>query len=481
MSEGLAQPLPGAEAAPPGDKVPSADPNERYWVRSLAAAWLAQLLSMVAFSFVMPFIPFYIRSLGVTSEKAVAMWAGLAITGSGMMMAVFAPVWGVVSDRYGRKSMVQRAMFGGAVVMSVMGLSSNVYQLVGLRALQGMLTGTMSATVALVSSITPRRRLGFSLGMMQMAVFAGSAIGPWLGGIASDRFGYRLPFALTGLLLFVAGAVVLFLVFEDFKPAPVAEKGGVGLSEVLALPGFKNLLLLVSLTSFGFVVFVPTFPLFVEHLMHAKTNVASMTGMIESVASVMAGLSAVTIGRIGDRFGHRRLLVSCTTLSGIFSTLAAFVRSIPELVGFRIVFGFAAGGTSPVMNAIIAEAVPVAGFGRAYGLTTAAGSIGWGLGPLVGGFLAAQFGLRMPFVATGVMLIAVSLFAAGYFAARRKEALGRIARRALAEQATPLVSQPAAGVTAPAVAEVTAAESIIAAAADLAAAESAMAEEGAPD
>ncbi len=432
MPEGLAQPIPGADPQPP--EVAEAieepvDPNERYWGRTLAAAWVAQLLSMVAFSFVMPFIPFYIRDLGVTGEKAVAMWAGIAITGSGLTMALTAPIWGIVSDRYGRKAMVQRSMFGGAVVMALMGLSGNIYQLVGLRALQGMLTGTMSASIALVSSITPRRRLGFSLGMMQMAVYAGSAVGPWLGGLASDHFGYRLPFALTGLLLFFAGTIVLFLVHEDFTPAPLTEKGTAGLREVLAIPGFKNLCLLVTLTSFGFVVFVPTFPLFVERLMHTKTNVASMTGMIESIASLMAGISAVTIGRIGDRIGHRRLLVSCTTLSGIFSVLAAFVRSIPELVGFRVVFGFAAGGTSPVMNAIIAEAVPVGGFGRAYGLTTAAGSIGWGLGPLVGGALAAQYGLRMPFVATGVMLVLVSLFAAHYFAVHRRQVLARAALR----------------------------------------------------
>ena len=432
MPEGPGQPIPGADPQPrlvAGDADEPASPNERYWARSLAAAWVAQLLSIVGFSFVMPFIPFYIRELGVTGEKAVAMWAGIAITGSGLTMALTAPIWGIISDRYGRKAMVQRSMFGGAVVMAVMGLSGNIYQLVALRALQGMMTGTMSASIALVSSITPRRRLGFSLGMMQAAVFAGSAIGPWLGGIASDHFGYRLPFALTGLLLCFAGTVVLFLVHEDFTPAPASEQGGAGLRDVLAIPGFKNLCLLVTLTSFGFVVFVPTFPLFVEKLMHTKTHVASMTGMIESIASLMAGLSAVTLGRLGDRLGHRRLLVSCTTLSGIFSGLAAFVRSIPELIGFRVAFGLAAGGTSPVMNAIIADSVPVGGFGRAYGLTTAAGSSGWGLGPLVGGALAAQYGLRMPFVATGVMLVLVSLFAAHYFAGRRREALARAALR----------------------------------------------------
>jgi DHA1 family multidrug resistance protein-like MFS transporter len=379
----------------------------------------------------MPFIPFYIRSLGVTGERSVALWAGGCITGSGLAMAATAPIWGVLSDRYGRKAMVQRSMLGGAVVMALMGLSGNIYQLLGLRILQGVMTGTMSASVALISSITPRRRLGFSLGMMQAAVYAGSALGPWLGGIASDNLGYRLPFAITGLLLVFAGVLVMFLVHEDFKPAPAAEQGPVGLREVMAIPGFKNLCLLVTLTSFGFVVFVPTFPLFVEKLMHGGGHVASMTGMIESVASVMAGISAVTLGRLGDRLGHRRLLVSCTTLAGIFSAMAAFVRSIPELVGFRVVFGFAAGGTSPVMNAIIADSVPVGGFGRAYGLTTAAGALGWGIGPLVGGALAAQYGLRMPFVATGVMLVLVSLFAANYFAGRRRQALARAAERAV--------------------------------------------------
>jgi DHA1 family multidrug resistance protein-like MFS transporter len=427
MSEGPDRSEQGA--GPVSPEAPES-PAERYWARSLAAAWVAQLLSIVGFSFVMPFIPFYLRDLGVTTDRAVALWAGGTIAGSGLAMAAFAPVWGVLSDRYGRKLMVQRAMFGGAVVMSLMGLVGNVHQFLALRIMQGCLTGTMSASIALVSSITPRRRLGLTLGMMQMAVFSGAAVGPWAGGIMSDHFGYRLPFALTGLILFAAGTMVLFMVHEDFHPALASEGGPVSLGAVVALPGFKNLLVLVMVVNFAFVVFTPTFPLFVEQLMHSGRNVASTTGMIESIASLMAGLSAVLIGRAGDRAGHRRLLVSCTTLSGLFSGMAAFVRSIPELFGLRVVFGLAAGGTSPAMNAIIADAVPVGGFGRAYGLTAAAGGLGWGLGPLVGGAIAAQFGLRMPFLATGVMLVTVSFMAALYFAGCRRQALARAAERA---------------------------------------------------
>lgn len=92
-----------AQAKPDGDS---------RWRVTLGTMWVAQLFAMIGFAFVMPFIPFYIRELGVTDPRLVPIWAGLLVTGSGVMMSVVAPLWGWVADRYGRKLMVQRAMFG---------------------------------------------------------------------------------------------------------------------------------------------------------------------------------------------------------------------------------------------------------------------------------------------------------------------------------------------------------------------------------
>ena len=191
------------------------------WRVTLYTAGVAQLCAMMGFSFVMPFIPFYVRELGVRDPKALYIWAGALVTGSGLVMASTAPLWGWMADRYGRKSMVQRAMFGGAVILSSMSRVTNVKQLLALRMLQGGFTGTASASVALVSSVVPAAALGYSLGLMQAAVSAGASLGPSWADWWQRSWGSRNAFLVTGVLLLVSGLLVRFGAQERFRrPAP---------------------------------------------------------------------------------------------------------------------------------------------------------------------------------------------------------------------------------------------------------------------
>ncbi len=102
-----------------------------------------------------------------------------------------------MADRYGRKLMVCRAMVAGSVTLLPMSYARTIPELLLCRLLQGAFSGTFPASIALVASVVPRRRSGFALGMMQAAVFIGSTIGPFFGGMAADAFGYRVSFRLS--------------------------------------------------------------------------------------------------------------------------------------------------------------------------------------------------------------------------------------------------------------------------------------------
>ncbi|MEM4725281.1 MAG: MFS transporter, partial [Candidatus Hadarchaeum sp.] len=152
----------------------------RNWKINLAAAWIAQFLSIAGFSVAFPFLPFYIRELGVTEVHQVELWTGLLNSVAALSMALISPFWGVLADRYGRKLMVERATFGGAIILAAMAFAGNVQQLFVLRIIQGMLTGTVPAFMTLTACMAPPTQAGFALGLMQMAVFSGSFVGPML-------------------------------------------------------------------------------------------------------------------------------------------------------------------------------------------------------------------------------------------------------------------------------------------------------------
>jgi MFS transporter, DHA1 family, multidrug resistance protein len=386
----------------------------RGWRVTLYTVWLAQTFAMLGFSFVMPFVPFYIRTLGVHGTAAVVRWSGLIDSCAGIMMACTAPFWGVLADRYGRRPMVMRAMFGGAIAVGAMGLAKNVKQLLGLRVVQGGVTGTVSASIALISSVVPRAELGFSLGLMQTAVFLGNSLGPLLGGQAADAWGYRLPFAITCGLLLICGLLVLFGAKERFvRPEPKAradkDQPKVSLRQSLLLPGVSGLLVVYLLLNLSGSFVGAFFSLYVEQVNGSTRNAASVTGIIIAITGVAAALSAVFLGKLSDRVGHRKVLIASTALAGIVCLPQAFVHNVWQLAALRIFSGFAAGGMSPSLNAIVARTVPRGNLGRAYGSTVTAAAIGWSTGPLLGSWVASVINLQAPFVIMGCLMLLMAL------------------------------------------------------------------------
>jgi len=124
------------------------------WRKNLYASWIAEMITITGFNFIMPFMPFmpfYVQELGITDVGQVARWPGILTGVPALVMAIFSPIWGSLADIYGRKIMVERAMFGGAFTFFLMALATNVYQLLFYRILQAALTGTVAACIGRLS------------------------------------------------------------------------------------------------------------------------------------------------------------------------------------------------------------------------------------------------------------------------------------------------------------------------------------------
>ena len=124
--------------APPTDPAPALSLAEadRRWRRTFLTLCGSQLLAMLAFSMALPFLPLYIQRLGVPDPEAAATWAGVMTSGSGLVLALMAPIWGELADRHGRKPMVARALLGSGVIVGFMSLAQTPSQLLVLRTAQ---------------------------------------------------------------------------------------------------------------------------------------------------------------------------------------------------------------------------------------------------------------------------------------------------------------------------------------------------------
>ena len=111
----------------------------------------------------LPFLPLYVEQLGVTDHAAIVQWSGIAYGATFFTAALTAPLWGRLADRYGRKLMLIRASLGMAVAMSLIGLAHNIWELVALRLLAGLLGGYTSGSMLLIAAQTPKARSGWAL------------------------------------------------------------------------------------------------------------------------------------------------------------------------------------------------------------------------------------------------------------------------------------------------------------------------------
>ena len=379
------------------------------WQRNLYTLLVAELVAVAGFTVGLPFLPYYVQELGVTELEQVEFWSGLLFASHAIVMAIFSPIWGSVADRYGRKLMVERAMFGGAVVMGAMGFVQNVQQLVALRALQGFLTGTIAAATTLVASSVPRQRSGYALGLLQMAVYSGASAGPLLGGLVADHFGYRAAFVVTGALLFLAGITVAIFVHEEFEPPrrkAGSRKGGFWLG-VRAVFRSRELLVVLGIElmmRLGTRIMGPVLPLFVQTLAPGEARIASLVGLITGLGAATSAIGAVLMGRASDRFGYRTVLLICALGAVVVYMPQFFVTTPVQLLILQAAAGAAMGGGLATIGALLANLSPEGRQGAVYGLDWSAVSAANGLGPMTGAAVAVGLGLRVPF-----------LFAAGIY------------------------------------------------------------------
>jgi DHA1 family multidrug resistance protein-like MFS transporter len=378
------------------------------WQRNLYTLWIAELIAIAGFTVVLPFLPYYVQELGVTELEQVEFWSGLLLASKAVTMAIFSPVWGSLADRYGRKLMIERAMFGGAVLMVATGFVRNVQQLVFLLILQGCLTGTIAAATTLVASSVPRQRSGQALGLLQMAVYSGASAGPLLGGLMADHFGYRAAFVVTGALLFLAGITVAIFVHEEFEPLDGeagSQKGDfwLGVRAVFRSRALLGVLGVELMMRLGTKIMGPLLPLFVQTLVPGEARIASLVGLITGLGAATSAVGAVLLGRASDRFGYRTVLLACALGMAVVYIPQSFVTTPVQLLILQAAAGVAMGGGLAAIGALLANLSPEGRQGAVYGLDWSVVSAASGLGPITGAAVAVGVGLRAPFLfAAGV-------------------------------------------------------------------------------
>ncbi|MEX2541254.1 MAG: MFS transporter [Trueperaceae bacterium] len=383
------------------------------WRRALIVLSVAQLLSAIGFSMIFPFLPNYVESLGSSTGTSLVFWAGAVFSAQAITMMIASPLWGAAADRLGRKPMVARAMFGGAVIILLMAFARSAEELTLLRAIQGLITGIGSAANALVASITPKERSGYAMGVLQTALWSGVAVGPVLGGVLADLYGFRIAFVVTAALLTLGGVLVLFGVREKFQPSRAAGAGVLGdWQQILGTRGVAVAFTARFTSTLGRGLLVPVLPLFIPLIMVDPQRVGTMIGLVIGISSATGTASAIFLGNLGDRVGHKRILVWSALAAALAYIPMAFVTHPWQLLLLNALSGVAIGGVMPSLSALLTGYSSGGRIGSAFGLDNSVMSGSRAVAPLVGVGVASLFGYRAAFLAGSAIFLVTLAVAA---------------------------------------------------------------------
>lgn len=376
------------------------------WRKELYVLWISSFIVQMGFSLIMPFLSLYLEELGVHGP-AVEMWSGVIFSANFIVMALVAPMWGALSDRVGRKPMMLRSAFGMAIIVSLMGLVQNPWQMLGLRLLQGLAAGFIPASVAYMASVAPRENAGEALGLLGTGSLAGSILGPLVGGALARVMGYRPIFFLTGVSCLVGGLIVLLLIHEQFTPIPKSEQSGAkaAFTTVKRYPVVLAMIVVLFMNMFSMLTAEPILARYLTMLSAPQEWLELLSGVVFSVTGIANIIVAPKVGVLSDRIGSRRLLTIALAGASVLYVAQGFAQSVWQMIILRFALGLFTGGLTPAANGLIARTVPREAQGQVFGLSSAAVSIGNTVGPLVGGAIAASFGPRSVFPVTGFLLL----------------------------------------------------------------------------
>lgn len=380
--------------------------------RNLRVMATVVFVVFAAFAFVIPFLPLYVRALGVEEEN-VASWAGLLIAVAPLFAGLLAPVWGRLADRYGHKAMATRVLASYVVILALSAAVQNIGQLLALRIAVGLFGGLGPLSIVMASSSAPPGETGRAIGIMQAAQILAAAVGPFTGGLLAATIGIRPTFVVTAALCGVAFVLVQYCyVAGSSAPAPThtpasAAAVPAGIPRV-QLFGLMAVLFLVNFVSRSF---TPVLPQQIERLGIGTARVAFATGVLVSFYSIAAAVSAMLVGRAPERWGARRLMMVSVLLA------AVLLAPIPQLTSFRMLLtlatllGLVFGGSLTLGYTVGDRLAPGERRGTVFGYFTGAALFGGAIAPLVAGVLARWDLAGIYYVDTAICLFLAAVLA----------------------------------------------------------------------
>lgn len=372
-----------------------------YFRRNLLVLSFVSFLSNYSWFQLMPFLPLYIKEFGVTD--GVPFWAGVMIAASTLGAIVMSPYWGKLADKYGSKLMVIRAKICVILILLGMSYCQNLWQLLLLWLLQGMLSGVITASITLIAKNTPKTQAPRYVAIIQSIATFAAIVGPMGGSIMINWVGYRGLIFVSSIMMIVGVIIVSLLVKERQEATIYVKSTSLWQDYHLAIKKPVLVTTLYSDMSYGFLTMAgqPLLILYIQELVGHRA--IFFTGPIFSLPGIAIVLTNYWWCRLGEQYTFQRIVLIGLAGVGLFTLMQGLIRDIWWFAITYFLAGLFAAAVSPNTAGLITTQVEIDFQGRAFALQQSSRCFGYLLAPLLAGYLGAIISLQLVFIIVGLL------------------------------------------------------------------------------
>ena len=359
---------------------------------------------MLGFGIIIPNLAYYAKEIGATTTEIAILMSIY----SGMQL-LFAPIWGRLSDKHGRKPAILLGLLGNAVALVGFGLAKTYGWLFIARCGAGIASAAVLPSVmAYVADITTAEERGRGMGLMGAAMGLGFILGPAIGGVMGS---HDMPFFVAGGLSLLTCLFALVFLPESLQKGLTGAEledrhEWISPREIFRQTTLKSpltpLFLVAFFSTFSFSGLEMTFPLFIEDKLNYGER--EMGWMFMFMGAIVVPLQGGLLGRLINRFGERRIILTGLLLNALGMVLLLKAYAFVTLTVYLTITGIGNQLIRPTNTSWISKQTRI-GQGAAIGIMDAFLSLGRILGPLLGGWLYAKE--AYPYIVlAGILVIA---------------------------------------------------------------------------
>lgn len=377
--------------------------------------FLIVFIDLVGFGIIIPLIPLYASSFG-----ASPIIAAIIVAIYSLMQFFFAPIWGSISDRYGRRPVFLMTLTGSVIAYTALGSANFLWVLLIARAVAGAMAGNISTAQAYIADITTPENRAQGMGMLGAAFGLGFIFGPAIGGLLATWGGqsanYQLPSFFSAFLSFVALVLAFTFLSESLSPEvkqlkTAEQKQPRSFFRGIRVLRSQELSLLIGisfLVSFAMSALDTTLGLWAKATFNwGPAQVGYLFGLMGIFTTIMQG--GLT-GVLTKRFGEKKMLILGLTATTVGFLFIAGANTLPLVILGGIFLGIGPGTSIPASNSLISKFAAASSQGETMGVAQSASAFARIVGPTWAGACFGYFGSSAPFVSGAVaILIAAGL------------------------------------------------------------------------